>query len=512
MSKESQSQDFVGYSPTKPGQMYKVVRPKGLMRIGGKVIKSPPFVDWGDLKILRWLNPPRYSPRYPDPKLAGSLRVNREQYEKQLEGLFDFNQPKSYWTMAMRFVGKSNLAQILGKLYILHGGTVIDIFSSDDNEALQWILSGFKKILLIIGNKVELKRLKPEYANIPAIHIGELKKGTPGQVRDSLRFLEQFEVVITVPGFYYNAQEMYGALSYLVDLLKERKKWKYRDPLTGKMKPKIMALIVREARELIASRFEAGQVSNKLTAENDLIELHTKAFHTGVALIFDALRYTSITPEVRDIASFTFMKRLGATAIPRNLFWALRYVRPSYLRSMPLRDWVLITDKNKVFYGVNDLLPWHVERGTDPMEIFGFDILYNPTPDKSLSNPLVKGSFGLSAGESRKVDPSQASKVQDIHHKKAIRKKIEEGLSYSKLREVMKEDPETPLDASEATWLKEIRKHNERKCSCFQSEKVTIVGDLPGHEGEPLSKQLKYANEHLKEIFDGEPQEETALS
>ncbi|MDA4133217.1 MAG: hypothetical protein OK454_08870, partial [Thaumarchaeota archaeon] len=169
-------------------------------------------------KVLRWCNVPRHPPfdRYGIPR--GLIKVSRAFYKAKIESVFDFTWPAVYWFLAKQFAGKSTGVEDIALEYVDNGGTAIDIFSADDDEGAGWADSEYK-ILFLCGNKVDLAFSKKKY---DWMHVGELKSSTPEEVVESLHILERYQVVVTVPGFFYNMNEMFRSLSYLLDLLKQR--------------------------------------------------------------------------------------------------------------------------------------------------------------------------------------------------------------------------------------------------------------------------------------------------
>ena len=195
------------------------------------------------IKLLHWLNVPRYPPfdRWGVPR--GPVMITREAYYNKMTLVYDFSMPATHWFLAKRFVGKSTGAEDVGIEYIecvredSVGGTVIDFYSSDDDEGANWVKSGYYPILLISGNKVNVEF---EEGSLSAIlfkegklkwcHIGDLgnpQAMTREQLEATIRNLESFKVVVTVPGLYYNANEMFRALSAMIDILKQRGKTRW---------------------------------------------------------------------------------------------------------------------------------------------------------------------------------------------------------------------------------------------------------------------------------------------
>lgn len=438
------------------------------------------------IRLVRWLSVPRYPPfdKYGVPR--GLIKVSRKFYSAKLKSVFDFTWPAVFWATAKQFAGKSMLLEDIMLEYIDHGGKAVDIFSADDDEGLGWLLwllkfleAGDKghRMLLLCGNKVDLtfrdgstaKRLV-DAGMLEWAHIGELKSRTPDDVRASYGRLSKYQVVVTVPAFFYNANEMFNSLSDLLDLLKQRG----RTVWSRNGKREIYCLAVRESKVLLASRYYAGKIQSRQDAEMDLIDLVDKAFHTGVALAFDSLRYMSITPEVRDITHFTFIKKLGKMKLPREFNYVLRFAAPRWLRRMRKGHFCLYTDEDDVFFGVNDPVDWHVERGEAMMGKVGIDVVANDKSKRPAAQP--EGATEQSALDEGEV--SQAGdkkwKVSKSIHERIVRLILEEGLSYASATSQLEVgddvEPAAPTKVSKTTLFNEVKAHREKLCMCKQED------------------------------------------
>jgi hypothetical protein len=408
------------------------------------------------IRLVRWLNVPRYPPfdRFGVPR--GPIKVTRDFYAGKLRRVFDFTWPAVYWTTAKQFAGKSTLIENILEEYIDNGGTGIDIYSADDDEGIGWCNTG-RKVLLLCGNRVDLKFSKKQY---DWMHIGDLKFKSPDQVVESFGKLDPYQVVVTVPAFFYSANEMFTSLSSLLDLLKQRGRVQW----TFGGKRKIFCLAVRESKVLLASRYYAGKIASRQDAEMDLIDLVDKAFHTGIALAFDSLRYMSVTPEVRDITHFTFIKRLGRMKLPKEFNYILRFVQPRWLRRMSKAEFCLYTDEDDVFYGVNEPVPWHVGRGEAILRKLGIEV--TPNQKAGRPEPAEEGAEQTTLSEAQ----NKKWKVSSEIHKRIVNLVVAEGLSYSTSKSRLEEgtdvEPQTPVKLSSATLFNEVKAHKEGLCLC----------------------------------------------
>ncbi len=415
--------------------------------------------------VKGWLNAPRNPPfdRFGIPR--GSIKVTRGFYNSKLERVFDFTAPGVFWFTAKQFAGKSTGVEDIEIEYIEHGGTAIDIFSADDEEGAGFCDSGYK-VLLLTGDRVDLGFSKTKY---DWMHVGDLKMNTPDQIIESLNLLARYQVVVTVPGFFYDANEMFRSLSRLIELLKRRGlvQWTFPDGST-----KIFCVAVREAKVLLASRYYSGKINSRQDAEMDLIDLVDKAFHTGIALCFDSLRYMSITPEIRDITHYMFIKRLGRMKLPPEFNFIMRYVNPRYMRRMPKHHYVLYTDEDDVYFGTNDAVPWHVKRGEPVLSRLGIEVTYKEKKVKAPSSgsPAEPGQDTEDqVAESRQTEVGGKKwKVALDIHKRIVDLVTTQGLSYARAQ--VKLETETGLHLSSTTLFNEMKVHKAKLCLCQNGE------------------------------------------
>ncbi len=434
--------------------------------------------------VTRWLTAPRAPPfdRYGIPR--GPIKVSRKYYKWKIAHVFDFTWPAVFWFIGKQFSGKSTGVEDVEIEYIEHGGTAIDLCSADDQEGAGMAKAGYKTLFLC-GNKVRLQFSKKQY---DWMHVGDLKTATPDEVKASLLKLAEYQAVITVPGFYYSAHEMFRCVSYLIDLLKQRGmvRWTWGD------KRHIFCVAIREAKMLLASRYYAGKVSSRQDAEMDLIDLVGKAFHTGIALCLDALRYMSITPEVRDITHYQFIKKLGRMKLPPEFNVIMRSVNPRYMRRMPKSKFILYTDEDDVYAGANRTVPWHVERGVPVLEELGIDVV----PEEGVEEKPLEGTPKSAGGEAEE----ESTNVTEVTGKKwkvavEIHKRIwalvdGQGLSYERAKQLLATGEDVPkerggplpMKLSVATVFKEAKAHREGVCICPEDQKLR-----PIEKGDPIT-------------------------
>lgn len=385
--------------------------------------------EWQGLRIKRWLNPPRFpswSERFPE------LKISREEYKGVISEVFDFTLPKTWWEFGKKKSGKSTFIEWILLNVILFGGVGLDIFSSDDNEALGWLRSLWAnswKILLVIGDMVDLAfQDESRYPNVKVMHVKEFHVST----------IDEFDLIITVPSFYINRSEMYLALSHIVELFRSRasRGWE-----------KVCMMGVREARELMNSRWEAGAANNQQEAEKDFININGQAEHNGGGLALDSLRPMSITIQVRDLADYVVMKRLGRLQVPEELDYMFRFVSWKYARKMPIKDFIVYTDTDDIFYGDCDPIDWHVKRGENMLRNLGIWITAKPQSE-------VKQEKKQSPGK----DEFMQNHLKIIPLTKEVNPETEKIFSLQEIA--------SKLGLNRGTVVTHLSRHRARTCSC----------------------------------------------
>ncbi len=371
-------------------------------------IKDPVKI-WYDLWKHKF-DPPRYD-------IAGTFRV-----------------------FGMRYSAKSAFLEAVSCKFRKHNATIIDVFGSRDGESAAWAQDScpYKNILFLTGDSVKL-----DFANrkFDQIKISEF----------TLKKAEEYEIVVTTPRFYKSENEQYRALSRIVDCLKWRDEFLQKD---GSLK--IDCLLVREARKLLTSRIVAGAARDIQAAERDFIDLHDEGYHVGVSFLIDTLRPGALEINIREIANYTIIKRIGKMELPRQYWHLAKYFNNDwdYIRGMPLDEFILQTDKNAVCNGHFDKVPWHIVRGESLITKLGISIVTEP---------------GISISPVSTYTNSDARKVDLEAHLKIIKLKSE-GLSYEKVaREIGRPKEEGGLGLK-MTWQAarfHVTKHNATPPSCL---------------------------------------------
>ncbi len=240
------------------------------------------------------------------------------------------------------------------------GGVALDLFSSDDNEALGWLrMIGFAfKTLFVCGDSVDLVFDSTRYPTVSWMHVSDF----------DVKTIDAYQLIIVVPAFFSNRNEMYHTLSRIIDLFTTRARigWK-KTAMVG----------VRESMELLNSRWIGAGLKDRTAAEQDFIRINAQAEHNGGGLAIDSLRPMSIVNHVRELADYVVIKRLGRIKVPPELEYVFKFVRWKWARRMPLKDFIVYTDSDDIFYGDCDPFDWHVKRGEAMLTNMGIGIVIN---------------------------------------------------------------------------------------------------------------------------------------
>lgn len=258
----------------------------------------------------------------------------------------DFARPNTYLVVGQRGTGKSSLLESIATRY----PKVIDLFGSKDSECLAWCKpeSPFHDILFIVGKGVTV------VSQWPQVSIDEL----------TLKDFEAHQVILTTHVFYSSSREYFSALQQITELLWEKR--------TSWTEPWIV--LVREAANWVYSRLQIVKDSN--LAKADFVQLLREARHSGLAVAVDTLRWTSLDKEVRDVADFFFMKRVGAIGLPKDLRFIYRYVQPFSMMKLDPEVFVMLTSQGNICIGKFDYPIWHKEEKENILHKINVQVSY----------------------------------------------------------------------------------------------------------------------------------------
>ena len=95
----------------------------------------------------------------------------------------------------------------------------------------------------------------------------------------------------------------------------------------------------------------------------------------------DTIRWTSIDKEVRDVADYTIIKRVGTRGLPRDLRYVYSYIKPPAFMNPPPKSFVIIDTRGPIGNGWFDYVPWHKKKKDDLLTELGIKPVYGDRPD-----------------------------------------------------------------------------------------------------------------------------------
>ena len=164
-------------------------------------------------------------------------------------------------------------------------------------------------------------------------------------------------------------------------------------------------------------------------AKSDFIFWQREMRHFGYSLGIDTIRWTSIDKEMRDLADWLVIKKVGPQGIPDDLDFLYRYIDPMSMAGLPPDKFMLLTENASIAWGQSDYPEFHKEEGVDLLEELGIEISY---------------------GE--EIEESSVQRIGDEEHEKIIRLYSEEN-SMSKISK--------QIHRSAARVHDHIHKHNK---------------------------------------------------
>ena len=318
-----------------------------------------------------------------------------------------FNRPNVYFITGIRGSGKSSFLEHVAEQYLEHGHGVFDLFGSRDGENLAWLRSPWaeeKRILLLKGENVDVEC------------------GWPTRTVDSvtLHDFEVYDIIISSSPFYINLDQEYTSAAKLTDLLYRRLSWR-----------KLIYCVVREAANLYYSRLKVRD--SQTQAKSEMIYLIRESRHMGLALGLDSLRWHAIDIDVRSLSDYLVFKNMGQKGLSKEMKWLYAYVEPVLLRNLKPHQFIILTSRGCIGYGIFPYPEWHKREGENILKALGIKVEYG----EPLMQPLDRGTFRT---------------VGDKEHAEIIRLYIEEKLGMRRIAAMLKR--------SSATIKEQIDRHN----------------------------------------------------
>ena len=333
-----------------------------------------------------------------------------------------FKRPNVWFGLGVRGSGKSSFLEHVGEEYLSRGATIFDLFSARDGENLAWLRSRYakdKKILLVHGENVSLS------SSFDSKNAGSL----------TLNDVRQYDIIISSSPLYSSPDQEFLNAAKITDLLYKRLHWK-----------RIVFLIMREASNFYYSRLKITE--SQTVAKANMVYLIRESRHCGLSLALDSVRFFSIDIDIRTLADFLILKAQGMQGLSRDLKWLYSYVDPHLVRRMKPNQFILLTKKGGISYGVFPEVPWHKKEREDILKVLGIEREFTET----IQEGLFKGKYQT---------------VGDQEHSEIIRLYLEEELAMNKIA--------TKTSRSVRTVQVHIEQHNRAVMSkgfCARCKRV----------------------------------------
>jgi hypothetical protein len=309
------------------------------------VILCPYCSAYNNNDIVIESDPEKYD-RVPDIKLRWSRFGERIRFSSK---------PMTILALGVKDSGKSCLLEILALRY----PKIIDCYGASDFEGLSWCKPEFSKIWFSIHGA---------YPKILLVH-GEGKdisskfdKCSSSEL--TLALIESHDVVTTCEQFFAGEGEYFECMAKIIHICwKERVFWEANN---------IWYIMFREASNFLYS--VSKTVSDDHFARSEFLKCMREARHHGLTLACDFLRYTNCCKEIRDLADLLFIKCLGATGLPPDLWYIYRYFIPYSLMQMKPHIYCLLTGRGSIGYGISDYPKWHKTEHENILKICEIEI------------------------------------------------------------------------------------------------------------------------------------------
>jgi len=312
---------------------------------------------------------------------------------------FNFTRPHTIFALGVRGTGKSSFLEYVGLKYLDHNATILDLFGSRDGEGLAWLRSPQvkdKKVLLLHGDSVDVDCSYP-VKNVEGITLSDFEK---------------YDIIISASPLYLNiGQEFYSAAK-ITDKLYQRISYQ-----------RLVYMICREAANLYYSRLKVDE--NQVFAKSQMIYMIRQARHIGLALGLDSVRFFSVDIDARSLADYMILKSQGLPGLSRDLKWLYSYVEPRLMRQLRPEQFILLSRKGAIGYGVFPFHEWHKREKENILREVGIQVEWG----EELKEAEFKGSYKT---------------VGDKEHAEIIRLYVEDGLAMEAIAKNLKRSARTP--------------------------------------------------------------------
>lgn len=294
-----------------------------------------------------------------------------------------YNQARITLILGKKGGGKSALVEANA----MRHRQIIDLLGSRDDEGLSWLRKSAPDMnpLLVHGDNVDVD------CSWDTCKISNL---TPEKMFSK-------ELIITTDSLYSSQKLKYEGVNAITDLFWARRTF---DP------SKPIAVIMRELSDFIYSRIVQDGMNIK-EAKADFLVFQRQLRHFGYSPYMDTIRWTNIDKEIRDLADYLIIKKVGSQGLPGDIRYLYKFVSPLALAALPPDKFIVITESAAIGKGKFELPKFHKEEGVDLLVELGID---------------------LTIGE--ELEESTIQKVGDKEHVEFV-KLYHDGLSMPKVAE-----------------------------------------------------------------------------
>jgi hypothetical protein len=236
---------------------------------------------------------------------------------------------------------------------------IIDLLGSRDDEGLSWLRDKKepRKALLVHGDNVDVD------CSWETCKVGNL---TTEKMLSS-------DLIITTSSLYSSQKSKYDGVNQLTELFWGRRQY---DPT------KPIAVVMRELSDFIFSRISQDGLNIK-EAKADFIVFQRQLRHFGYSPYMDTIRWTSVDKEIRDLADYLIIKKVGSQGLPGDIRYLYKFVSPLSLAALPPDKFVIVTENASIGKGIFGLPPFHKEEGIDLLTELGIELTYGEEAEES---------------------------------------------------------------------------------------------------------------------------------
>jgi hypothetical protein len=128
---------------------------------------------------------------------------------------------------------------------------------------------------------------------------------------------------------------------------------------------------------------------DQLQAKASMIYLIREARHVGLALGLDTIRFYALDIDIRNLSDYLFIKQLGIYGLPKDLSFLYSYIDPKLFRQLHPNQFVILTRKGGIGYGVFPEVTWHKQEGENILKKVGIDVKHG----EALQRGQQRGQF-----------------------------------------------------------------------------------------------------------------------